>query len=326
MEFLAYFCFMKTIVFVFGLFLFFSCKSDKEEKLEEKSDISYIEKNYPSLRIKDTDTSQSYIQIPFRHFGGRNIKIQNVTYTQEFFRYDKELQQFVCKTTSIGNMKSSSRQFYYEKKEFFDYDMNKIFELEAKQRKIILHKDYYVTEDLIHELPEYFELNSYQSKKPFIKVTGSMCEVEIPGTPTKAFFGYRHLPKPNADNVIGIVYYSINQTENYQLLIKAKNKNIYKVTGSFIGLEVLPKNKKDKEMKYPYWTPRDLSLKSKFGKKGKEYLSDFDLVLSMHFNVYDGDVDNTHKKYHIPIINGLMYGQEAKNGKYEYIIEKVPEK
>jgi hypothetical protein len=298
---------MKQLIYIAIIILITSCGQEKSYYINER-------------QISDTSISSISIDTDsVLHLLSDDVKIKNVTYSQEYFNYEKPFQKFICKTTSIGNGQKYSRKRYFEKKEFFDYELNKIFEIEANNRRIELNNEYYITRDLINEIPDYFELNNYKSKQPFVKCTGLQLTVEIPNSKEKAYFGYRSLKQYKSDStrIIGVVYYSVNQIENYKLLIKAGNAEIYKSANSMIGIKLLPKNKND-ELK---WNST-LLLWSKDKQSDKKNFTDFDLVLSIGFDLSDNDWENnSRKEYNIPIIDGLLFGKIMSNdNKYEFII------
>ena len=138
------------------------------------------------------------------------FKITNVQYSEEEFDYDYQDQKFICKTTTEKFGKGPGTRPYKESKEFFDYKLNKVFELNTEFRKIELLDDYYITRGLSRQIPTYFELNNYKTKEAFVKCTGSVWKVEIPNSKTIAFFGYRSNRDYRDTLIISEYYFSIN--------------------------------------------------------------------------------------------------------------------
>ncbi len=242
----------------------------------------------------------------------------NVSYSAEEFDYQKRDQKFICKTTAVSIGKSEGLRPYKEKREFYDYEMNKIFEVNAEQRTINIQPHYYITEGLTNQLPRYFEYNSYLTGEPFVKCTGGIWTVSVPNSETKAYFGYRSNHNRRDTLTIGEYYFSINQTKNVTLIVKASNQTLKKRIYSNIPFRLVSNNSRD----FVHGRT-DLHLKSQEGKSGVKSITNFNLVIKAGYDLSDHNWENNrYVEYKIPIIDGQLQADKISDDVYVFTINK----
>lgn len=292
---------MRLMIYVGLTILITSCNNE-----------SAIQKNAPESNQKVVADSSYSI------FDRNSMTFKNVNYSLETFDYKKENQEFICKTSSESVHRTKGLRPYNEKREFYDFNMNKIFELYAEQRTIELKRQYYITEGVSQELPRYFELNNYTTGQPFVKCTGVLWTIEIPNSETIAFFGYRSNNNRRDTLTIGEFYFSINQTKNVKLIVKATNKELRKRIYSNLPFRIESNNSSDK-----IFQNTTLTLWSKNEQIGEQFITDINLIIKAAYDMSDNDWDNNHFiEYKIPIVNGKLQADKISEDTYEYIIKE----
>lgn len=312
----------KTNLLLIGLIIC-SCSNQFNEKEQQENPAIIVPKNSDdsgesSISIEPLDTSTFF----------HNITIKNVVYSIEWIDSNIYGPHFICKTTSTNEHADAFADgIYSERKEIFDFAMNKICELSVPHREIELYSEYYLAKDLFPEAPDYFELYNYRTQKAFIRYTNQFWTVEIPNTKVVGYVGYqksRNYLNSDSSNLIGVLYFSINQTINFEIEIKSKKSSEFNLFNPLISFKLEASNVEDKighrslsEIRNP-----NLTLWSKNGKDNIELLTGFDVVLKIKKNQYDKISDNTETiEKRIPIIDGLPYGKKTADGRYEMFLE-----
>lgn len=312
----------KTKLFLLSLIIC-SCSDKNNDNVqlqnrETKIQTDFDDSGESSISIKPNDTTSYF----------HDITIKNVFYSIEWIDSNIYGPNFICKTTSIiEHADKFSDGIYSERKEIFDYSMNKICELAVPHRKIELYDEYYVASDLISEIPDYFELYNYRTQQAFVKCTGQFWTVEIPNTKVVGYFGYqksRNHFNADSSNLIGVLYFSINQYKNFEIEIKVQESSTFKTFNPLISFRLETSNSEDKighrglsEIHNP-----NLTLWSKNGQENAERLTGFDVVLKIMTNQNDTILGNNATiEKRIPIIDGLPFGKNTVNGKYEILLK-----
>ena len=273
---------------------------------------STIQENAPASNHKVVADSSYSV------FDRNSMTFKNVNYSLETFDYKKENQEFICKTSSESVHRTKGLRPYKEKRVFFDLNMNKIFEIYAEQRTIELKSKYYITNGLSQELPRYFELNNYRDGKPFVKCTGVLWTVEIPNSETIAFFGSRRNTNLRDTFVIGEIYFSLNQTKNVKLIVKASNKALLEKIYPNVPFRIESNNSKDE-----IFQNTTLTLWSKNEQIGEQYITDINLVIKVGYDLSDSNWDNNQmKEFKIPIVKGKLQANKISEDTYEFIIKE----
>jgi hypothetical protein len=273
---------------------------------------SAIQENPPESNQKVVADSS------YSKFDRNSMTFKNVNYSLETFDYKKENQEFICKTSSESVNRTKGMRLYKEKRVFFDLNMNKVFEIYAVQRTIELSSKYYITKGLSQELPRYFELNNYGDGKPFVKCTGVLWTVEIPNSETIAFFGSRSNNNRRDTLTIGEIYFSINQTENVKLIVKASNYELRKRIYSNVPFRIESINSKDKT-----FNNTTLTLWSKDNQIGEQFITDINLIIKAGYDLSDNNWENNQiKEFKIPIVKGKLQANKISEDTYEFTINE----
>lgn len=251
-------------------------------------------------------------------FYKNSMTFKNVSYSEEEFNYKNELRKFICKTTATSIGKSEGLRPYREKREFYDYDMNKVFEINAEQRTIDIQPDYYITEGLTHELPRYFEYNNYLTGEPFVRCTGVVWTVSVPNSETTAFFGYRSNQNRRDTLTIGEYYFSMNQHKNVKLIVKASNEKLRKRISSNLPFRLESNNSID------FVRGRtNLHLKSQEGNTGLKSFTNFNLIVKVPYDMSDNNwKNNRFIEYTVPIVDGELKAEKISDDVYVYTIKE----
>ena len=287
-------------IIILGIFLALaSCNNDSPTKAEISD----------STNVIVSDSSQVKIEHD-------RMVFKNVIFSLEEFHYKNEYREFICKTSSESIDKTRGLRLYKEKREFYDSKMNKTFEISAEQRTIELKRDYYETHGIGQALPTYFELNNYETGLPFVKCTGSLWTIEVPNTETIAFLGYRSVRSRIDSLTIGEFYFSINQTKNVKLIIKASSYDLSKIIYPDLGFRLESRNPKDRVFRNT-----NLELWSKNKQIGDQFITDINLIIKASYNLSDKDWENNYsKEFIIPIENGKIQADKISEGIYEFVI------
>jgi len=255
------------------------------------------------------------------------VSIKNITYNIEEVEGLKSGPSYICKTTTVQEGDIFYFEKHFEKKELFDFSKNKIFEISVENRKLVLFSRYYIAIDLSSNAPLYFELYDYKKNIPIIKCTDHLWSVEIPDSYILSYFGYQKAENTSNEqktNIIGSVFYfSLYNGKTFEIELKSSSAEVHKNFSKSVDMYLEPKNSDDIVEKHNYKSiPENcLTLWSKKGINEYEKLEDFDIVLEIGKYFNDDNPDNNLViKKRIPMINGLPFGEEPKNGKYEIIL------
>lgn len=270
------------------------------------------------------DSSQSSVKLNTVDSLGffNKIQIENIYYSIEHINYQNDYQKLICKNhVNFKDDSSGPNTLRYEKKEFFDLNMNKLFSISANHRKIELRDDYFVTWGVLVGSPKIFELNNYQTNEPFIKCTGYCRTVEIPSRDTVAYFGNQgniNNPEPNLEP-IGTLYYGINETkvEEIQFYHQQEERKFQR----FFSIKIIADSVKGKiKPNSPQIIRTTLGLKDDSKGSG---LNGFELQLSF-MKTSPSEESNYEKVVHrIKVENGKLIHPNIinKNGKKIFIVE-----
>lgn len=282
-----------------------------------------------SIPSADFDSDQSIIHLDTVDTSSvfPKVSIKNVTYSIEEISGLKSGPSYICKTTTVHEGDILSFENHFEKKEIIDISKNKIFEISVENRTLVLFSRYYIAIDLRSKSPLYFELYDYKKKSPIIKCTDHLWSVEIPDSYILSYFGYQKAENTSIkkkNSIIGSVYYfSLYNGKTFEIELKSSSAEAYKGFSKSVDMYLEPKNSDDIVEKHNYKNIQEncLTLWSKKSINEYEKLEDFDIVLEIGKYFHDDYPDNNLViKKSIPMINGLPFGEEPQNGKYEIIL------
>lgn len=299
------------------LFVYLVCSCNNSSGIPEDSDksltIDHLDTALQNHSEILTDSATSFINLPpnTQYPFMKGADITNVNYSMKSFYYKDTLRYYICKSkieeTGVFANSHGSRK---EKIEFFDYQLTKQFEINAKQRKIELKQAYFMTQGLFTDYPSIFELNSYETNTPFVKCTGSCWTVDIPNGETKAYFGYQAIPGSQREklNQLGTLYFAINERSVSKIDIFYPENQKYH---SLISLYLVPKNEQDR-INHSYSEIKNLTLRSQNGNSGKAAITGFDILIKFRREKQDKSNQYENIDYLINVKNGTLKGKGLK--------------
>jgi hypothetical protein len=307
---------MKSVFLLFVIVMLGACSNDPiddiivDQELTEESH-SLVDSSASSISIYEIN----------RHNLNGNISITNSHYSIERFIYQNELCEFICKSTvEERNTEGLNREVRYAKKEFYDFNLNKEFEIFAPYQEIELQKNYFISHDQSYGFPEMFSLISYESNEhcePFVSCIDKCLIVEISNSETIAHFGYRPTEHfiDSSLQALGSITFSINQELEQDLAIWCQPQLGY---DPIVNISFASKFSQDKIADSTDSRFQKLTLHSKSKKEEKAQISDFDIILSFR---KENPVDNGEWEdieHRISIINGEITGEKV-SGSGTYI-------